>query len=46
MQDQQATTVVMGQSVRSRLEEILRGSLITRVMRETKSIDVLVVGGE
>ncbi|MHB9025835.1 MAG: universal stress protein [Armatimonadota bacterium] len=44
--DHQATTVVMGQSVRSRLEEILRGALVTRVMREMKHIDVLVVGGD
>ncbi|MHB9131455.1 MAG: universal stress protein [Armatimonadota bacterium] len=41
--EHQATSIVMGQSVRSRLEEILRGSIITRIMRETKHLDVLVV---
>ncbi len=41
--EQMVTFIVMGQSVRSRLEEILRGSLITRVLRGIKNIDVLVV---
>jgi two-component system sensor histidine kinase KdpD len=39
-----ATFVVMGQSRRSRTQEILRGSsLIARIMRETDTIDVLAV---
>jgi two-component system sensor histidine kinase KdpD len=39
-----ATFVVMGQSRRSRMEEILRGSsLIARIMREIDYIDVLAV---
>jgi len=34
----------MGQSKRSRMEEVLRGStLIARIMRETDAIDVLAV---
>jgi len=37
------TFIVMGQSARSRLEEIIRGSIINRIMRETKSIDIVVV---
>ena len=41
--EQQATSIIMGQSVRSRLEEILRGSIITRIMRETNHLDVLIV---
>jgi len=41
--EHQATSIVMGQSVRSRLEEIIRGSVITRIMRETRHLDVLVV---
>ena len=41
--EQMVTFIVMGQSVRSRLEEVLRGSLITRIMRGIKNIDVLVV---
>ena len=39
----QATYIVMGQSARSRMNEVLRGSIINRIMRETKSIDILVV---
>ena len=41
--EHQVTFIVMGQSVRSRLEEILRGSVITQIMRKTRNIDVLVV---
>ena len=39
----QATYIVMGQSARSRVDEVLRGSIINRIMRETKSIDILIV---
>jgi len=42
--EHQATFIVMGQSVHSRLEEILRGSLINRIMRQVRNIDVLAVG--
>jgi len=38
-----ATYIVMGQSVRSRFEEIIRGSIVNRVMRETRNIDIVVV---
>lgn len=38
-----ATSIVMGQSARSRLQEILRGSIINRIMRETRDIDIIVV---
>ncbi len=41
--EHQATYLVMGQSVRSRLEEILRGSVITRIMRHAGQLDVLIV---
>jgi two-component system sensor histidine kinase KdpD len=37
------TMLVMGQSARSRVEEILRGSIINRIMRETKNVDIVVV---
>ncbi len=37
------TFIVMGQSARSRFEEIVRGSIINRIMRETKGIDIVVV---
>jgi len=33
----------MGQSARSRLEEVIRGSIINRIMRDTKNIDIVVV---
>jgi two-component system sensor histidine kinase KdpD len=38
-----ATAIVMGQSARSRLQEILKGSIINRIMRRTKDIDIIVV---
>jgi len=43
-QEHRATFIVMGQSRRSRLDEVLRGSsLIARIMRETEDMDVLAV---
>ena len=33
----------MGQSARSRLQEIVKGSIINRIMRKTKDIDIIVV---
>jgi len=33
----------MGQSVRGRLDEILHGSIVARIMRETRNIDVVIV---
>jgi len=39
----ETTYIVMGQSARSRLEEITRGSIINRIMRETRNIDIVVV---
>jgi len=38
-----ATFLVLGQSVRTRFEEIVRGSIVTRVMRETAGMDVVIV---
>jgi two-component system sensor histidine kinase KdpD len=38
-----ATFIVMGQSRRSRVDEIVRGSLITRIIREIDHVDVLVI---
>jgi two-component system sensor histidine kinase KdpD len=37
------TFIVMGQSARGRLEEIIRGSIINRIMRQTRNIDIVVV---
>jgi two-component system, OmpR family, sensor histidine kinase KdpD len=41
--DRRATFVVIGQSRRSRIDEIVRGSLIARIIREIDHVDVLVV---
>jgi two-component system sensor histidine kinase KdpD len=41
--EQQITFIVMGQSIKTRMQEILQGSVITKIMRETRNIDVLVV---
>jgi two-component system sensor histidine kinase KdpD len=37
------TFIVMGQSARSRFEEVVRGSIINRIMRETRNIDIVVM---
>jgi two-component system, OmpR family, sensor histidine kinase KdpD len=41
--DHRATFIVLGQSRRSRIDEIVRGSRIARIMREIDHADVLVV---
>ena len=41
--DKRATFVVLGQSRRSRVDEIVRGSQIARIIREIDHVDVLVV---
>jgi two-component system sensor histidine kinase KdpD len=33
----------MGQSARSRFDEVVRGSIVNRIMRETRNIDIVVV---
>lgn len=37
------TQIVLGQSARSRWEEITRGSIINKIMNETQFVDVLIV---
>lgn len=37
------TQIIMGQSARTRLNEIVKGSIARRIMRETKYVDVLMV---
>jgi len=37
------TMIVLGQSVRTRFDEVVRGSIVTRIMRETAGIDVIIV---
>ncbi len=39
----QVTFIVIGQSARSRVDEVLRGSIVNRIMRETRNIDIVVV---
>ena len=39
----QITFIVMGQSLRGRIDEILHGSIVGRIMRETRNIDVVIV---
>jgi two-component system sensor histidine kinase KdpD len=39
----QVTLIVMGQSARTRVDEALRGSIVNRIMRETRNIDIVVV---
>lgn len=39
----QVTYVVMGQSARSRLDEVVRGSIVNRIMRDTRNVDIVVV---
>jgi two-component system sensor histidine kinase KdpD len=39
----QITFIVMGQSARGRLDEVLHGSIVNRIMRETRNIDVVIV---
>ena len=39
----QITFIVMGQSARGRMDEILKGSIVNRIMRETRNIDVVIV---
>jgi two-component system sensor histidine kinase KdpD len=41
--DHQVTFIVLGQSARGRMDEIVRGSIVTRIMRETRNIDIVVV---
>ena len=42
-QEHRITYIVLGQSRRSRMSEIVRGSRIARIIREVDHIDVLVV---
>jgi len=41
--EHQVTLIVMGQSARGRVDEIVRGSIVNRIMRETRNIDIVVV---
>ncbi len=39
----QVTFIVLGQSARSRWDEVFHGSIVNRIMRETRNIDVVIV---
>ncbi|WP_026487391.1 KdpD-like non-kinase potassium sensor [Caldanaerobius polysaccharolyticus] len=41
--DQAITQIVLGPSARRRIDEILRGSIVRRIMEKTRFIDILVV---
>lgn len=40
------TEIVMGESLRTRWQEVFKGSVINEVLRQTSNIDILVVGHE
>jgi len=42
----QVTFIVLGQSARTRMDEVLHGSIVTRIMRETRNIDVVIVADD
>lgn len=46
MNDKKATQVIIGQSARTRWEEITKGSVIQRLLREVRHMDVLVVADQ
>ena len=41
--DKKITRIVMGQSKRGRFEEIIRGSVINKILRKTKNIDIFIM---
>lgn len=46
MNEKKATQVIIGQSARTRFEEILKGSVFQRLLREVRHMDVLVVADQ
>lgn len=46
MNEKNATQVIIGQSARSRWEEIIKGSVTQRLLREVRHMDVLVVADQ
>ncbi|MEH7438017.1 universal stress protein [Neobacillus drentensis] len=46
MNEKKATQVIIGQSARTRLEEIIKGSVLQRLLREVRHMDVLVVADQ
>ncbi|MFB9760159.1 universal stress protein [Ectobacillus funiculus] len=46
MNEKKATQVIIGQSARTRWEEITKGSVIQRLLREVRHMDVLVVADQ
>jgi two-component system, OmpR family, sensor histidine kinase KdpD len=46
MNEKRTTQVIIGQSARTRREEIVKGSVIQRLLREVRHLDVLVVADQ
>lgn len=46
MNEKKTTQVIIGQSARSRWEEIIKGSVTQRLLREVRHMDVLVVADQ
>ncbi|MBV7507918.1 hypothetical protein KW850_22130 [Bacillus sp. sid0103] len=46
MNEKKATQVIIGQSARSRWEEITKGSVTQKLLREVRHLDVLVVADQ
>ncbi|WP_026567585.1 universal stress protein [Bacillus sp. UNC41MFS5] len=46
MNEKQATQVIIGQSARTRWEEIVKGSVFQRLLRQVRHMDVLVVADQ
>lgn len=46
LNEKEATQVIIGQSARTRLEEITKGSVVQRLLREVRHMDVLVVADQ
>jgi two-component system sensor histidine kinase KdpD len=46
MNEKKVTQVIIGQSARTRWEEIIKGSVIQRLLREVRHMDVLVVADQ
>lgn len=43
LQTKKATQIILGQSARTRWQEIVGGSIVARLLREVRHLDVLIV---
>ncbi len=44
--ERKTTNVIMGQSARTRLEEIITGSIVQKLLRALRHLDILVVADQ